>query len=370
MGEDTRKAAELLAADNGARAKVCLKDAYVAAPRSPPVLLLLARAHLQCKDFEDARSYCRQLMALAPRRTPFAAAAPCGDLHPSRTALAALLARALCGLGLVDEARRELEVVVCQDGGDKEVEEVRTLLELVRQMERIKQDANKLFNKGAVAQAQDKYTEALMLCPWASTYNAQLLSNRGACHLKLHNYTSVVEDCSNALDLAPKYVKALLHRARAYLLLHQYADAVSDLERVAELEPSQAPALASDIAQARSKADKVGQDYYALLGLNADATEADVKKAYRRMALQHHPDKQTSSGPEAEARSVPQHCSLALSDDRLERNNAACVSSLQLKQQPKAKAALAKARTKAAHRCSLPLKQRKANSAGGAKTEA
>jgi DnaJ family protein C protein 7 len=308
------------------------------------VLLLLARAHLQCKDFEDARSYCRQLMALAPRRAPFdldpsraalaallaafAAAAPCGDLHPSRAALAALLARALCGLGMVDEARRELELVVRQDGGD---EEVRTLLELVRQMERIKQDANKLFNKGAVAQAQDKYTEALMLCPWASTYNAQLLSNRGACHLKLHNYTSVVEDCSNALDLAPKYVKALLHRARAYLLLHQYADAVSDLERVAELEPSQAPALASDIAQARSKADKVGQDYYALLGLNEDATEADVKKAYRRMALQHHPDKQTSSGPEAEARSVPHHCSLALSDARLERHNAACVSSLQLK---------------------------------------
>ena len=36
--------------------------------------------------------------------------------------------------------------------------------------------------------------------------------------------------------------------------------------------------------------------------MTEDATESDIKKAYRKMALQHHPDKQTSSGPEAEAR--------------------------------------------------------------------
>jgi hypothetical protein len=59
--------------------------------------------------------------------------------------------------------------------------------------------------------------QALKLCPWASTFNAQLLSNRGACNLKLNNYDKVIEDCSAALDLLPGYVKALLHRARAYL---------------------------------------------------------------------------------------------------------------------------------------------------------
>jgi hypothetical protein len=54
--------------------------------------------------------------------------------------------------------------------------------------------------------------------------------------------------------------------------------------------------------QSRGKADKACQDYYALLGVTEDASDADIKKAYRKMALQHHPDKQTACGPEAAAR--------------------------------------------------------------------
>jgi len=33
------------------------------------------------------------------------------------------------------------------------------------------------------------------------------------------------------------------------------------------------------------------KDYYAILGITPDATLADIKKAYRRLARQHHPDK-------------------------------------------------------------------------------
>jgi hypothetical protein len=32
-------------------------------------------------------------------------------------------------------------------------------------------------------------------------------------------------------------------------------------------------------------------DYYSILGLRSDATLADVKKAYRKLARQHHPDR-------------------------------------------------------------------------------
>ena len=32
-------------------------------------------------------------------------------------------------------------------------------------------------------------------------------------------------------------------------------------------------------------------DYYGILGLASDATLADVKKAYRKLARQHHPDR-------------------------------------------------------------------------------
>ena len=41
-------------------------------------------------------------------------------------------------------------------------------------------------------------------------------------------------------------------------------------------------------------------DFYALLGVTREATEVDVKKAYRKLAMEYHPDR--NSSPDAEAR--------------------------------------------------------------------
>ena len=60
---------------------------------------------------------------------------------------------------------------------------------------------------------------------------------------------------------------------------------------------------------------RMGKDYYKILGISRNATEEDVKKAYRKMALRFHPDKNKSAGAEEKFKEIAEAYEV-LSDKR------------------------------------------------------
>ena len=67
-------------------------------------------------------------------------------------------------------------------------------------------------------------------------------ANRAACSLHLSRPAECVEDCTIAIMLHPKYVKAYLRRAAAHEVLEETEDALRDAKTALEVDPRNAAA--------------------------------------------------------------------------------------------------------------------------------
>lgn len=105
-------------------------------------------------------------------------------------------------------------------------------------MEALKEEGNREFQAGHYELALAHYTQGLLVCSaHVSKDRATLLKNRAACHLKLADYESAVEDASAALELAPSDGKALFRRAQALEQLGRPEEAYRDVVQLVRLEP-------------------------------------------------------------------------------------------------------------------------------------
>jgi DnaJ family protein B protein 4 len=62
------------------------------------------------------------------------------------------------------------------------------------------------------------------------------------------------------------------------------------------------PLSAFAVNPKKNPEEEMGVDYYNILKLNRNATEEDMKKAYKRLAMKWHPDKNPVNKKEAEAK--------------------------------------------------------------------
>ncbi|CAF0917868.1 unnamed protein product [Rotaria sp. Silwood1] len=65
-----------------------------------------------------------------------------------------------------------------------------------------------------------------------------IYSNISACQLIYGNNLNVIENCSSALEINPKYIKALYRRGYAYANLNDYELALKDLQLANQIQPN------------------------------------------------------------------------------------------------------------------------------------
>ncbi|KAL9114846.1 MAG: hypothetical protein Q9227_001089 [Pyrenula ochraceoflavens] len=164
-------------------------------------------------------------------------------------------------------------------------------LRMVQRLDRAKNDGNAAYKAGRLAQAVDLYTQALEVDPANKGTNSKLYQNRAAARLKLKDPNNAISDCDLALKLDPSYTKARKTRANALGAAGDWDAAVKELKALEEANPNE-PGLKKEIRNAELELKKSKRkDYYKILGVEKDAGDGEIKRAYRKLAIVLHPDK-------------------------------------------------------------------------------
>ena len=103
----------------------------------------------------------------------------------------------------------------------------------------LKKNGNSFYQAGENDEAVKQYNRALEVCPLSFTEDrAILMANKAAALIKMDQKVEAIEQCSEAIQLNPKYVKALLRRGQTYEETDKPHDAMKDFQQVLEIDPT------------------------------------------------------------------------------------------------------------------------------------
>jgi len=219
-----------------------------------------------------------------------------------------IIVRAQClyGMGDLDGCLKHYKQVL---QGDPDNKDARESFKKVKSLVATKKEADDAYRAKNFDEAVEFYGDAIELGKDNPAFSAKLYNNRATAHANCRRHEECVKDCGSAIDLDPDYGKAYMRRATSLMMLGEkehIEEAIRDYEKYASVMGEEVHReVQGKIRSAKVQLKRASRkDFYKILGVPKDANEAEIKKAYRKSALKHHPDRHATSTEEDKANSA------------------------------------------------------------------
>ncbi|XP_062196379.1 uncharacterized protein LOC133899394 isoform X2 [Phragmites australis] len=289
-----------------------ISDALSISIYSDNLMVMKAEALLLLRRYEEVIRFCEETLYQAERNS----VCLCPDKHSKSKYLDNgscsvklwryhLIAKSYFFLGKLEEAHQFLKKC-----GKHSQQSISTFSVAISELLQLKAAGNEAFQAGKYSEAVEHYTTALLSNTESLRFSAICFCNRAATYQAMGQILDAIADCSLAIALDTDYSKAISRRSSLYELIRDYGQAANDLRRLISLLEKQlqenismpsekTESIRSNLNRANLRFSSVERDarkgaslnMYLILGIEPSCSVVDIKKAYRKAALKHHPDK-------------------------------------------------------------------------------